>query len=312
MATQLITKNVWREITNAAKSTRSKSIVAVAYFGQGGARLLPLKKGSLLLVDASEKAVKSGQTCPEELLKLYKKGVHIFSLPDLHSKVFVIGNNLFIGSTNVSSHSASILKEALYKTSDKKSVEEAKEYVKSFCKVELGEEELKRLQKIYNPPKIWGKKTINSKKVKRVIDQVPFFFTYNLSDYKYNDDEEIQSQKGNAIAVKKRINKSRHILDEFMWEDNLTAKTGDIILQIVEENKKTYVSPPGRLLHIRKWRKGSKDQFICFVEIPETKRKNIKWINKKLKPSEKKELKRNGRRSKAFAEKMYSLWPVSN
>ena len=91
MAIKLITKKIWSTITKAVKLSKTKSIVAVAYFGQNGSSMLPIKKGSTLLVDASEKAVKSGQTCPDELLKLYQKGVHIYSLENLHAKLFVIG-----------------------------------------------------------------------------------------------------------------------------------------------------------------------------------------------------------------------------
>jgi response regulator of citrate/malate metabolism len=55
MAVTLITKNIWATLTKAAKLSKTKSMVAVAYFGQQGSSMLPLKKGSMLLVDASEK-----------------------------------------------------------------------------------------------------------------------------------------------------------------------------------------------------------------------------------------------------------------
>jgi len=49
--------------------------MAVAYFGKGASRLLPLTAGSRLVVDASECAVASGQTCPADLIKLVARGV---------------------------------------------------------------------------------------------------------------------------------------------------------------------------------------------------------------------------------------------
>lgn len=312
MSTQLITEKVWQTITGVAKKTRFKSFVAVAYFGQGGARMLPLSKGSLLLVDASEKAVKSGQTCPAELLKLYNKGVHIYSLPNLHAKMFVLGNSLYIGSTNVSSYSKSILKEALIKSTDKKSLDKAKEYIKSFCKIELGDEQLRRLQKKYNPPKIFlGKKVFNLK-AKKIDNNLPALYTYNLELNEWSDDDMIQYEKGYTVAIKKRKIKSRHILDQFVWYNSFPAHEGDIIVQIVDEGDMTYVSPPGTVIHSRKWSNGNKVKFFCYLEIPDKKRKNIKWIKKKLNVAERNELKRNGKRSRSFAEKMYSLWPVMN
>lgn len=311
MGTQLITKNVWHSITHAAKSTSIKSFVAVAYFGQGGARMLPLTKGSLLLVDASEKAVKSGQTCPEELLNLYYKGVKIFSLPNLHAKLFVIGKALFIGSTNVSSNSAETLTEVLFRTSEIKSVENAKEFIKSFCKVEMGPDLLARLQKMYRPPRFIGKKKTETKQKSKNVS-TSGFYTYQLESTRFTEDEKKQSEMGYSEAEKKRIIKSRHFVDEFKWGNEMTAKKNDIILQVVEEDGATYVCPPGILIHSRKWRNGKRVKTLCYVEIPDVKRKNLKWVNKKLNLKERKLIKRDGRRTKDFAEKMFSLWHVEN
>src|SRR5438132_14212299 len=112
MTIVLLTTNIWRTLTAATK-TRTKPVVAVAYFGQGAAKLLPLPSGSRLVVDASEGAVKSGQTCPAELSKLLNRGVRIYSRQNLHAKIFVFGTKVFVGSANVSQRSASILREAM-------------------------------------------------------------------------------------------------------------------------------------------------------------------------------------------------------
>src|SRR5712664_1556260 len=113
MTSTLLTHRIWPTLTAAAKGARVKPAVAVAYFGQGAAKLLPLPNGSWLVVDASESAVKSGQTCPAELKKLLKRGVRIYSRKNLHAKIFVFGPKAFIGSANVSRNSASMLHEAV-------------------------------------------------------------------------------------------------------------------------------------------------------------------------------------------------------
>src|ERR1700688_4133806 len=83
MKTQFVTKGVWKSLTAAAKAARKPALVAVAYFGQGASKLLPLPAGSCLVVDASESAVKSGQTCPAELKKMQKRGVIIYRIQDV-------------------------------------------------------------------------------------------------------------------------------------------------------------------------------------------------------------------------------------
>jgi hypothetical protein len=53
MKTPILTKNIWEEITAAAKNSKTRSFVAVAYLGRNGAQLLPLTNGSKLVIDAS-------------------------------------------------------------------------------------------------------------------------------------------------------------------------------------------------------------------------------------------------------------------
>ena len=62
------------------------------YFGTGGAELLPLRPGSLLVVRFDTEAVRSGQTNPSEIIKLLSRSVEIHACRNLHAKVFVFGD----------------------------------------------------------------------------------------------------------------------------------------------------------------------------------------------------------------------------
>src|SRR5229473_6334205 len=143
MTIALLTNDIWRTLTAATK-TRTKPVVAVAYFGQGAARLLPLPNGSRLVVDASDGAVKSGQTYPAELTKLLKCGVHIFSRKNLHAKIFIFGTKVFVGSANVSRRPAHTLREAMVVTTDRNAVAAARDYIRELCVQEIGPEALSR------------------------------------------------------------------------------------------------------------------------------------------------------------------------
>lgn len=305
MAVKLITKNIWATLTKAAKLSKTKSMVAVAYFGQQGSSMLPLKKGSTLLVDASDKAVKSGQTCPAELLKLYYNGVQIYSLENLHAKLFVIGKELFIGSTNVSGNSSKLLQEAIVKTNDKQAIEDAKAFIESHTgKIEMGEEQLNRLSKIYNPPKNIGLRNTSSKSK----EKAPSFQVVQLENIKVSEEENEQFEMGAAEAQKHRIKKSRHSVDEFILEGKINLIKGDIIMQIVDEGNNVYVTPAGTLIHLRNWSNGKKNQTYCYVEIPNKRRKNIKTIKKYFDAKTFKLINRNGKKNKAVAEALIGLW----
>jgi len=308
MSIELVTSNIWQLITKTVKAHPSKSMVAVAYFGQQAAAMLPLKKGSILLVDASEKAVKSGQTCPEELLKLYYKGVEVYSLANLHAKIYVTGRTLLIGSANVSGNSSKFLQEAIIKTNDKQAVEDAKAFIESHCHIDMGEEQLLRLQKLYRPPKFNGVKSKNSKNNKSAGSKQPSFFVYNLAVGEWSDEENQQAEKGRKEAKNHRINMSRHMLDEFKWVGNFVAKKGDTVMQITHDNNQVYVSPPGTLIHIRKWNNGKQITNFCYVEVSNKRRKNINYLKKHFKLKTFKLISRNGRKNKEVATDLINLW----
>ena len=118
--------------------------------------MLPLPANSRLVVDASDNAVKSGQTCPAELKQLQNSGVIIYSVPNLHAKVYVFDGTAFVGSANVSSNSAKTLVEAMVRVNDRAAVRSAKLFVQSLCSNELSPGTIDRLQKIYRPPRLMG------------------------------------------------------------------------------------------------------------------------------------------------------------
>lgn len=306
MAVTLITKKIWATLTKAAKLSKTKSMVAVAYFGQQGASMLPLKKGSTLLVDASEKAVKSGQTCPAELLKLYYNGVHIYSLENLHAKLFVIGKELFIGSTNVSGNSSKILQEAIVKTNDKQAIADAKLFIEKHCGVEMGEEQLVRLKDMYRPPKNIGVRNPSSKSSQK--EKAPSFQVVKLETSYRSEEENEQVEIGAAEAKKHRIKKSRHSIGEFIIEGKINLIKGDIIMQVVDEGNNIYVTPAGTLIHMRNWSNGKKNKTCCFVEIPNKRRKNINVLKKQFDAKTFNLINRNGRKSKSVAEALIGLW----
>src|SRR6516162_9259529 len=119
---KFLSDNLWQRITSLAKKNAHRSFVAVAYFGGAASELLPLRKGSILVVDMSAKAVRSGQTDPKEIIKLLDEGVEVHSVENLHAKVFVLGSRGIIGSANASQHSASRLIEAAVVVADKRVV----------------------------------------------------------------------------------------------------------------------------------------------------------------------------------------------
>lgn len=309
MYTELITHNIWEIITNATIKANQKSYVAVAYLGQGGAKMLPLTKGSILVVDASEKSIKSGQTCPHDLLALYNKGVRVFSFANLHAKIYVIGHKIFIGSSNVSNNSAYNLQEAVIYSNDKSLREQAKLFIENLCKdtIELGPAKLKKLKEIYVPPKQpSGSKGNRKGSANRKL--IPPLYLFSLSPQADTKEEQRLREVGRKEAIKKKKILPRHQIEQFEWDWTLDFKVGDLAVQFITEGKRDYLSPPGEIIHIKH---GVDNLYrIVYIEIPKIRRKNFKTIKNKLNSEERKRFLTNGRKPRDFARRIKEIWKL--
>ncbi len=205
MTAQFITRGVWKSITASAKAARKPALVAVAYFGQGASKLMPLPAGSRLVIDASEGAVKSGQTHPADLIRLQKRGVVIYSYPLLHAKVYAFDGFAFVGSANASNRSAGTLREAVVKTSDQAVVRSARAFVRDLCRDELSPGRLDRMQKMYRPPRIpGGSKETRKASSRKAASGLPRLFLAQLELKDLPEGSEAASEKGMKIAKARR------------------------------------------------------------------------------------------------------------
>jgi hypothetical protein len=91
-------QDIWTRLTAVAKQESARCHAAIAFFGTGVARMLPLSKGSVLVVDMSDTVLRAGLTNPSELLKLIRRGVAVYNYPTLHCKVAVFRLRAFLGS----------------------------------------------------------------------------------------------------------------------------------------------------------------------------------------------------------------------
>lgn len=255
---------VWPALTKAAKQSSRRSYVAVAYFGKSATKLLPIRRGSYLVVDASDSAVKAGQTCPSSLEPLLEKGVRIYSSESLHAKVFVFGNVALVGSANVSNNSKDTLFEALISTRDRKTVALARQFVRDHCLESLGPEEIKRLKKIYRTPIASVSK---AKKQPHAILRI-----VRLTDYKLpasREEQYIRAEK----AAKKKIGSRTHRPYDLYWSSKHKFFEGEFILPVFKDAKGvSFVSPPGKVTSISQFEDGLGHPTMIFLEMPDRRR----------------------------------------
>ncbi len=301
-------------MTKAVRGSRQPCAVAVAYFGVGASRLLPLPKNSRLVVDASERAVASGQTCPADLSKLGKRGVKVFSVPNLHAKVFVLGRAAYIGSTNASNRSASLLVEAVIRTTYSGAVSAAREFVKDHCLHELTPTVLKRLARLYRPPHVPGR--TRSKRGRRIVlgtsdrPTLPRLLLAQLKLEEWTERDQAMHDAALRVAKKRRQHPSSYELDSFRWPGKCHYQRGDVVVQVTDEgSNNVLVTPPGNVLHVRTRLDERQQVSYIYLERPARRRRPVKQLARTLGRGALKRLRRNGLISDAaFAQALLNTW----
>lgn len=107
---QLLTDNVWEQIGEFLDPTLRKR-AAIAYVSSE--RYLDFGEGDVLICDASDQAIGCGETSASVLRRFWEQGAALYSLPNLHAKVVVFGDQeyVLVGSANLSVSSAESLRE---------------------------------------------------------------------------------------------------------------------------------------------------------------------------------------------------------
>ena len=143
-------KSVWPIIYEQIKKTKKSQQIfaAIAYVGVDAAKLMPLRRGDVLVCNASDAAIKQGSTSAKALQTFFDKGVKIFNEPALHGKVVLFPRRVFVGSANVSTRSRDVLHEAVVETTDPKIVESSLRFIERLAQEisQIGREDIKRLK----------------------------------------------------------------------------------------------------------------------------------------------------------------------
>lgn len=147
---EFLTGGLWPTLKRLVAQP-GRNLAAVAYLADSSQ--LPLRRGDLIVVNADDNVVTQGQTNPHEIEKLTNRGVLAYSVRNLHAKVFVLGRSLVVCSANVSWRSSHGVVEAGMLSRDTALLRQAKKFITRLAVEELTPEALKRLKRIYRPPR---------------------------------------------------------------------------------------------------------------------------------------------------------------
>ena len=284
---KLLTEQPWKAITRAVKREPGKCHVAVAYFGQSAAQMLPLREGSLLVLDFSEASVRAGRSCPAEVLKLLKRGVMVRSVANLHAKVFVVGKTAFIGSTNVSRASANTLVEAVAVASDPNLVRQSKRFVDDLAGEPVSKEFAQQMAAIYRPP-VLPKTPRRTGKTQGVVPEHSPTWVVQLASREWDDADYAAEEAGRPAADRRLEDSGRFEIDDFCWSKADFArrvKPGEMVVQVLEESPRRHmVSAPARVLFIQNYlgAKGRENSIVFVERLKGSRRRSFQQLRKSM------------------------------
>ncbi len=312
MSTKLITEGVWNSLRRVAKTSHRPNWVAVAYFGQGADKLLRLTPGSRLVVNASLSTVRAGQTHPASLLRLVRRGIRVYSVENLHAKVYVIGNRAFIGSANASQSSAQRLLEAIVSTTEQRVVKRAREFIGSLCMEALSPQALASLQKSYRPPRSEFARFARRERRQSPRAKTSALRLVQLSLIEWPEDEEDVHESGLVTARSRREHRAGWEIQSFRLTGGTRIARRDLVMQAVDEGRsEQFVEPPGKVLNVvrRRVRRGRRVAYV-YVEVPKvTRRPSLSRLAGTLGRGARKRLMRDGLvRDEVFAQQILRYW----
>jgi len=278
---RILTDNVWKQVASFARSCKRRS-AALAYVSTGN--YVCFRKGDILVCDASDAAIKSGETSATVLAKYHRRGVELYSRAGLHAKVLVMGSRVLIGSSNLSQSSAQQLREATLLTSRLTVISQAKAFVHLAKNEAEGIDSafIERILKI----RVKRRRPISApgrRKPKILGSRFWIVRVYPIESDRYQNEEkyiERATEKLREITGNKNIEP-----DWIRWTGKARfrkdAKAGDTIVQLWSNRngKQVTVYPPTAILF-----RQDKDKWTRFYCDPESELPEMAWtvFQKKL------------------------------
>lgn len=242
----ILTGNIWRQVAARANAAKRR-MAAVAYVSS--AKYLKLSRDDVLVCDASNRAIKAGETSVHILQPLVQLGVEVRCRPDLHAKVAVFGRFALIGSSNLSVSSEEDLTELALLTDRKQIVAQATAFIHNLREgsEEIDDEFLQRILKL-KVRRAGGRGRTRQGERIRIGNKVWLVSAQELRDDSF-------PEEGPSVEKAER-KASKLVADDdstISWvrftgktRFRSVARAGDIVVQIVESlsGKRTTVFPP--------------------------------------------------------------------
>ena len=311
--------DAWARIRNGVKAGPVQ--VAVAWWGSEMSRLLPLQKGSVLVVRADRETMKQGQTNPWDLEELLKRGVRIFPLRNLHAKVFVCGKFAVVGSMNasVSSWQGKLLEAAVEIRGAALVGAARKSVLKCARDKELDQDDIDELKEYYEPHGgrdgggAQGQRP-GSSPLRPTLDLPPLkVVRTGRTDWKDHTQERYDRD---SPSLKKEAAARGEKIEAIEWEGDAPGVGRDerALEVCTDDDGSRWLSAPARLRQVTGTKRGKPEKLVYLSRNANVRRRRLSAVVKALGANSKiaRLLKSRGQvfRDPRDLERLYGLWDV--
>lgn len=235
----LASAELWAEVERLGRKGPKKA--AIAYVSTE--RRLKFGEGDVLVVDASDAAIKGGETSADVLGRALQRGAKLYSVPGLHAKGMILDGTAVIGSANLSASSQTALVEAALITKSPGVVAMLASFVERLKTTadEIDERFVARIARL--PVKRNVRRPVRGGRRIRLGKSVTWLVSFDEADF--NSPEErrvIAAARKEAEDLKSSRSSSlgRYFTENHTVFRNL-VKPGDKIVSIVNGSRRTHV-----------------------------------------------------------------------
>jgi hypothetical protein len=235
---RVVSGGLWTELHRLAKKNHPR-LGAVAYVTSE--EKVKFGKGDTLVCDATDAAIKSGQTSAAVLRRAYDRGARLFSSPGLHAKVFLLGRVAVVGSANLSSSSVNELDEAALITDDARAVSGVRLLIENLVQAadEIDERFLRRIERL---PVVQARRGSRRRRSVRLAEPRAWLISVVPIDLAKHADEQavVDSERAKADEETQFSNSDAGYI-RFTGTSNFrkSAKPGDLVVALWRPNAKS-------------------------------------------------------------------------
>jgi hypothetical protein len=272
--------DTWKTLRSISRNRNCPLWVAVPFLGEGGGKLLSLKRGDVLVVALTIANSRNGSVCPKEIRRLQSNGVRVYLSPVLHAKVLLCGRKAVVGSANLSRTSFNDLDEAAMLTTDPKVAKQIRAWFQQRTLEEVSPKWLAVCEKEYRAPKGgFGSRGTTPRPAGSTLWLIALEFSED-----YPEDEAAVEQKGAAEAKRELSDPSTFKVQSIRWTARSAfldkIRKGDRVVQIMlsADSRSHYAEELARFVGMRKT-KSSRGVEVTYVYLEVRKRpKRTPWV----------------------------------